>query len=231
MKNRNLIFLNGLFFLVCVLVLNGCKKDDPDDKKQDPTTVIDVDGNVYQVKRICDKLWMLENLKTTRYNDSTVIPSGLNNADWGSTTNGAYSVYNDLPENNTTYGKLYNWYAANNTLLAPKGWHVATEAEWQELIACQGGTGAAGGNLKSTSTQWLTPNTGATNSSTFNVLPAGYRAISGNYDLIGEAAYFWGSNERNTTQGEYVLLRNESAAAAFNGATKQFGYVVRCIQD
>jgi len=209
--------------------LTSCKKDTT--LNGDPTTVTDIDGNIYPVKRICSKLWMTENLRTSRYNDNTTIPTGLSNPDWASTTSGACSIYNSLEANNTTYGKLYNWFAANNPLLAPKGWHVATEAEWVELINCQGGTSAAGGKLKSTSSLWMAPNTAATDSSAFRCLPAGWRGPSGGYSLLGEAAYFWGSNERNSTQGEYVVLKTDFASVAFNGATKQFGYSVRCIKD
>jgi uncharacterized protein (TIGR02145 family) len=186
---------------------------------------------VYAVSKICDKFWMTENLRTTRYNDGTTIPTGLSNTAWGAASTGACAIYGDENSNNNTYGKLYNWYAAHDTKLAPAGWHVATEAEWTALVSCLGGTSVAGGKLKSTSSLWTAPNTGANNSSGFNVLPAGWKASSGTYALIGEASYFWGSNERNAGSGEYMKLSNDLASVAFNGATKSFGYSVRCVKD
>lgn len=226
----NIKFRIYSFILLGILFSTSCKKDETP-TNSDPTSVTDIDGNVYPVVKICGKFWMAENLRTTRYNDSTIIPTGLSNTAWGSTTLGAYAIYNDNPVNNTTYGKLYNWYAAHMTTLAPKGWHVATEAELLELSTCLGGSAIAGGKLKSTSTLWVSPNVEASNSSGFNAQPAGWRGMGGGYSLLGEATYFWGSNERNSTQGEYLILQNDFGATRYNGATKTFGYSVRCVKD
>ncbi len=38
------------------------------------------------------------------------------------------------------YGKLYNWYAVNDQRgLAPVGWHVPNNEEWDTLITYLGG--------------------------------------------------------------------------------------------
>lgn len=217
-------------FIAVILICFSCKKEEVNTNGT-PTTVTDIDGNVYPIVQICGKYWMAENLRTTRYNDSTIIPTGLSNTAWGSTTVGAYAIYNDNVANNTVYGKLYNWFAAHNNLLAPKGWHVATESELLELSTCLGGSSVAGGKLKSTSSLWVSPNIEASNSSGFNAQPAGWRGMGGGYSLLGEATYFWGSNERNSTQGEYLILQNDFGATRYNGATKTFGYSVRCVKD
>jgi uncharacterized protein (TIGR02145 family) len=235
MKNFKTIAKIGVIAMTIFLLATtttSCTKDNfPLLVPPDPTTVTDIDGNVYPIAKICDKFWMTENLRTTRYNDGTVIPTGLSNTAWAASTTGACAFYSDTSANNLAYGKLYNWFAANNTKLAPTGWHVATEAEWVALIDCLGGSSVAGGKMKSTSALWATPNTGATNSSGFNGLPGGWKAGSGNYALLGDAGYFWSSTERNATQGQYFLLSTNSASTATNGATKTFGYSVRCIKD
>ena len=166
-----------------------------------------------------------------KYNDGTAITTGLDNTAWTANTTGAYSIYDNDPANNTTYGKLYNWYAVNTGKLAPAGWHVATEAEYTALVNSLGGTSVAGGKMKSTSSLWNAPNTGATNSSGFSGLPSGYRGSGGGYVLIGEAAYLWTSTERNAGQGDYILLSNDFASSNGNGATKSFGYAVRCVRN
>lgn len=234
MKNLKTITKIGLVAMTIfsLATTTSCTKDNfPVLVPPDPTSVTDIDGNVYPVARICGKLWMLENLRTTKYNDGVVIPTGLSNTNWGATTTGACAFYNDLTANNTTYGKLYNWYAANNIKLAPTGWRVPTKAEWNAMIDCLGGSSVAGGKMKSTSSLWSSPNTGATNSSGFNGLPGGYKGTSGSYTLLTNSGYFWGSDERNTSQGEYILLDDDFASVAGNGATKTFGYSVRCIKD
>lgn len=213
-----------------VITMGSCKKTD-DGTIPDPTSVTDIDGNVYGVIRIGTQLWTVENLRTTRYKDGGLIPTGLGNTDWRATTTGAYAIYDDDNANNTTYGKLYNWYSVNTAKLAPEGWHVPSRAEWDVLVNYLGGSSTAGGKMKSTSSLWMAPNLDATNNSKFTALPSGYKSNSGNYDLEGQSAYWWASSERNTSQGDYLRLANDLAGAASNGATKQFGYAVRCIKD
>ena len=216
----------AIVFLAVATV--SCKKENP---TPDPTSVTDIDGNTYAVVKICGKFWMAENLRTTRYADGAAIATSLTNAQWDAATTGAFAIYEGDAANNATYGKLYNWFAASSGKLAPAGWHVATEAEWNALVTCLGGSGEAGGKMKSVSALWSAPNAGANNSSGFGGLPAGYRSSNGPYALKGRAAYFWGADQRNATQGEYLLLSADFATTATNGATKQFGYSVRCVKD
>lgn len=234
--------ISAILFFGLFTLMAGCKK-----KKEttpncecpttqvptasDPTSVTDIDGNVYHVTKHCGKWWMSENLRTTRYNDGTAIPTGLSNSAWSNDTIGAYAIYDDLAINNLSYGKLYNWHAVHTGKLAPAGWHVATEAEWNALISCYGGSGVAGGKLKSTSNVWNSPNTGADNSSGFNGLPGGYRGTTGGYATMGNTGYWWANTERNSTQGEYTSLQHALPSSFSNGATKQFGYSVRCVKD
>lgn len=223
-------FFHGVAVIFLTVLMFSCKKEDP--MPADPTSVADIDGNIYTVVKICDKFWMTANLKTTRYNDGTEIPTNLTNTQWEATTAGAFAIYDATEANNALYGKLYNWFAASSGKLAPTGWHVATEAEWNELVTCLGGSGGAGGKMKSVSTLWEAPNTGASNSSGFSGLPAGFRGSSnGSYASKGTVANFWGSDQRNTTQGEYLQLSTSFASTSTNGATKQFGYSVRCVRD
>lgn len=232
MKSSRMVF--GIACLSAMAIVSSCSKDNPAPTPPvvtDPATVTDIDGNVYTTVRIGTQLWTVENLRTTRYNDGTTITTGLGNTAWGNATTGAYAIYADDNTNNTTYGKLYNWHAVKTGKLAPAGWHVPTRAEWETLVSYLGGSGVAGGKMKSTSSLWVAPNLGATNSSGFSALPGGWKGSSGNYALIGESAYWWASSERNATQGDYLRVDDDLAGAAINGAEKEFGYAVRCVKD
>ncbi|MBK9330086.1 MAG: fibrobacter succinogenes major paralogous domain-containing protein [Sphingobacteriales bacterium] len=132
---------------------------------------------------------MVENLKTTRYNDGSAIPTGLSGLTWEYTTSGAYAIYNNDPANKATYGMLYNWHAVNTGKLAPAGWHVPTDAEWTILTTYLGGDSIAGRVMKSINL-WLNPNIGSTNSSGFTGLPAGWRDGFGSFGAIWNYGYF-----------------------------------------
>ena len=191
-------------------------------------TVTDIDGNVYNTVTIGTQCWMAENLKTTRYNDGTAILTGLSNADWQSTTSGAYSIYNNDPANNTTYGKLYNEHAAKSNKLAPAGWHVPTYAEWKTLTTFLGADSIAGGAMKAT-TLWISPNVGATNSSGFTGLPAGIRNIDGTFNYIGFKCFFWASDSYYSC---WSSLKNSNNSVGFGcDIFRQMGYSVRCVRD
>jgi len=102
---------------------------------QCPATLTDIDGNIYNVVQIGNQCWTKENLTTTRYKSGILIPTGLSDANWSNTFLGAYSIYNNNLNNNTVYGKLYNWYAvADPNGLCPTGWHVPSNSEWHKLV-------------------------------------------------------------------------------------------------
>ena len=79
--------------------------------------------------------WMKENLKTSRYKNGALIPTGLNGTQCQTTTSGACADYNNDPANTAIYGKLYNWYAITDSRgLVPEGWHIPSMGEWNGLI-------------------------------------------------------------------------------------------------
>ena len=167
-------------------------------------TVTDIDGNVYKSVKIGDQIWTIENLKTTRYNDGTSIPNVISDEDWlraGDDQMGARCYYNNDPELGKVYGGLYNWYAVNTGKLAPKGWHVPTNAEWVKLIIALGrmSNDCSGHAAREVGTaHWKAPNEGATNASGFTALPGGSRALTNailTFDEISTDAEFWSADE------------------------------------
>ncbi len=92
------------------------------------TTVTDANGNVYNTVKIGSQTWMVENLKTTKFNDGTpIIPTETNDSAWAALTSPAYCWYNNNKATfGTKYGGLYNLYAVNTGKLSPIGWYVAT---------------------------------------------------------------------------------------------------------
>ena len=197
-----------------------------------PSTVTDVDGNVYNVVTIGNQCWMKENLKTTKYRNGSPIPGNLSDAAWSSTTGGAQVDYDNDPTNTAIYGKLYNWYAvADPRELCPTGWHVPSDSEWTTLENFLGGSLVAGGAMKAVSTLWLSPNTGATNSSGFSGLPGGTRYTNGAYNVIGDFGYWWSSTQSSTTNAWGRFLSYINGSVSRYNANERAGFSVRCVRD
>lgn len=195
-------------------------------------TVTDIDGNMYRTLKIGNQEWMVDNLKTTRYRNGNSVSTGLTDAQWGATTTGAYSIYNNDSNNNNIYGKLYNWYAvADSRNIAPVGWHVPSDAEWTTLSNYLRGDAVAGGAMKETGiAHWLTPNTGATNSSGFSGLPGGNRGISGAYNFIGDYGIWW-SSTGSGAEAWFRYLRSNTGNINRQFVFYQVGHSVRCVRD
>jgi uncharacterized protein (TIGR02145 family) len=189
----------------------------------------DWDGDVYKTVTIGSQTWMAENLRTTKYNDGKPIPNVTNSDSRQSLTTAAYCNSHNTTNADTiaTYGRLYNWYTVNTGLLAPRGWHVPTDAEWTTLITYLGGESEAGGKLKEAGiTHWFISNIGATNETGFTALPGGYRSDIGKFD-IGIYGYWWSASEYETY---WVMYYINSWGGNFNYSRK-LGCSVRCVRD
>ena len=216
-----------------LMLTNSCEKDDKKDDDPVPDiTVTDIDGNVYHTVTIGTQVWMLENLKVTKFNDGTAIPLVTDGTAWTNLVTAGFCWYdNNEATYKNTYGALYNWYTVNTGKLSPAGWHVPTDAEWTTLTSYLGGLSVAGGKLKETgTTHWQSPNTGATNESGFTALPAGYRYMS-TFTTLGENGIFWSSTEDSN---DYSWVRNigydRSDVERYPGF-KRVGWSVRCVKD
>lgn len=197
-------------------------------------TVTDYDGNVYQTVKIGDQWWMAENLKATHYRNGEAIPNVTDKPTWVGLSTGAYCEYENNSTNVTTYGRLYNWYAVNDSRnIAPTGWHVPTDAEWITMTTYLGGGSVAGGKMKETgTTHWGSPNTGATNESGFTALPGGYRHSNGDFMSISYITYFWSSTESSSSNAwDRFLYYEDSVVNRYADDAKQYGCSVRCVKD
>jgi uncharacterized protein (TIGR02145 family) len=197
-----------------------------------PTTVTDIDGNVYHTVTIGSQVWLMENLKVTHYRNGDSLSNILDGVAWLAQDSGVYCCYNNNTDLAATYGNLYNWFAiADSRGLAPEGWHVATNAEWQILTDSLGGDTVAGDKLKEAGTShWDDPNAG-TNESGFTALPGGSRSAGGEFMDIGSFGVFWTSTDYS---GDFAWMRglsHENSTVQQGGGYKYYGYSVRCVKD
>ncbi|MFM8492321.1 MAG: FISUMP domain-containing protein [Bacteroidota bacterium] len=203
-------------------------------------SVLDIDGNSYNTLQIGTQCWTQSNLKVSKYRNGNSISNITDQTAWSQTNTsntGAWCNYNNDAANATLYGKLYNWYAVNDSRgLCPTGWHVPSDAEWTTLTDFLGGASAAGGKMKNTGTTlssggWNSPNTGATNSTGFTGLPGGFRGSGGPFVDLGLYGYWWSSSDAGSGLARFQFLFRGSAFATRNSNNHRSGYSVRCIRD
>jgi uncharacterized protein (TIGR02145 family) len=195
--------------------------------------VTDYDGNVYTTVEICDQTWMVENLKTTKYNDGTPISNITDNNVWMGFTDGAYCwLFNNESTYKDTYGALYNWYAIASGKLAPIGWHVPSDEELTVLTDCCGGEVDAAGPLKEAGTaHWFEPNVAATNESGWTALPGGWRnSVNGCFGGTAHG-HWWSTTESSATNAWFREMYWSSQSVFRYDYDKRAGFSVRCVKD
>jgi uncharacterized protein (TIGR02145 family) len=200
-------------------------------------SVSDIDGNNYKTVQIGTQLWMAENLRTTKFNDGSVIPNIPDNLEWSNLTTPGYSWYNnDAASYKTTFGALYNWYAVSTDKICPTGWHVPVDSEFKTLTDYFGNS--SGESMTETgNNHWLSYVTDATNVSGFTGLPGGLREYYGidatevNFVGIGDTGAWWSASE-NGAMGSIITLSWDYYISFYQGpADKVFGMSIRCVKD
>ena len=167
------------------------------------------DGQTYKTVKIGSQTWMAENLN---YNDADRL------------------CYNRVASNCDQYGGLYAY------ISCPSGWHLPSEAEFEELIGAVGGRTIAAKMLMSAE-GWSGSNSGE-DVYGFSALPAGsatrspmeypYNGEIGFSDL-GSRALFTGAN------GSSASINNKGEVGAGTRAPGSSTFVdygsVRCLKD
>lgn len=226
----------AVFLAVVLLSSVSCKKEDS--VSHNYGSVTDADGNVYRTIVIGDQEWMVDNLRTSKYNDGTPVDSPATHGLWALNRTGAYGFYNGNTANMfNLYGALYNWHAVNRGNLCPTGWKVPADEDWAALLEHLGGASIAGGKMKKMGTDyWKTPNNGASNSSGFEAVAGGLRmerttSTTPAYRNVGTGSYFWSSTERSSQRGYYYMIGYAGEVILRDWELKNKGFSVRCIKE
>ena len=182
--------------------------------------------------KIDNQYWLKNNLNVATYNNGDPIPYYSNSTGWGSLTTPASCSYNFDASNDAVYGKLYNYYAVIDARgICPLGWHTPTDLEFRTLNTAIGGNGGA---LKEVGlVHWNTPNSGATNTTNFSALGAGYMGTSSPANQ-GIVTYYWtatASPYDATRAYTWSLSKDNTIFTQSYENTKVGGFSVRCIKN
>lgn len=185
--------------------------------------------------KIANQIWATENLKVTHFRNGDPIPFINNEEEWAQLTTPAYSY-----GINSNYF-LYNfWVIIDERNIAPIGWRIPTESDWDELINFIGNIEIVGDKLKS-ETGWdfshinsetneiETFHFNGTNEFGFNGVPVGYRHMNGLFAPNLLAAYFL-PESIDEDLAKYIFMF-EGAALGKGGMWKKDGFPIRLIKE
>lgn len=209
---------------------------------QNSGTVIDTDGNSYPTVKIGDKIWMAENLRTTKDRDGQAIQQL--NLDQNVSSLGMYWHGNDpTSANSKLYGPVYNWTAVKNSAVCPVGWRIPTQDDWNLVIRAWYGKDAPGigriqagapgltyaaYQLREAGNKWPS-NDKATNSTGFSALPGGW-LWGGSFRWVGSRSAWWGPVNGGRTPGFTKIAKGDNGTWTGEASTVDNLYV-RCVQD
>jgi uncharacterized protein (TIGR02145 family) len=174
----------------------------------EPTTGIfkdERDGQIYKTVTLGKQTWMAQNLN------------------YKTPTQSFY--YNDDPKNGPVYGMLYNW----NVLLqaCPKGWHIPTNAEWEELEYNAGMTKEDTAKEKYRGN--IAPNFMDGGATKMNIVFGG-TGSPGDYKGEGQEAHYWTSTRvNNPITSRIFRIGDNRICKNHNG--EAYYYSVRYVKD
>jgi uncharacterized protein (TIGR02145 family) len=248
-----IISISVVILLVLFLFKNNINnikiENDTNDVKFDSNVINNIDSSAfkkdsvsnnqqnkdsfYAVQKIGKQIWMQRNLDVDHFRNGDPIPEAKTPEEWKRCSKQhkpAWCYYNNDPSNGKMYGKLYNWYAVNDSKgLAPYGWHVPSTSELEILFSYLGGNKGAANRMKSKS-GWINNGNGD-NSSKFNALPAGARNNYGQFEYMKELTGWWTENEFDKNNAYCYSLDGEYRDCELGDETKGVGASIRCIKN
>ncbi len=227
------------------IVLGQLEKLKLSAKSNNTNPIAQTDG--YKSVMIGNQIWMVENLNIEKFRNGDIIPHAKTDEEWktaGKNKRPAWCYYLNDPANGKKYGKLYNWYAVNDSRgLAPVGWKIPSESDWEDLFKNSGDSKEQGANLKNTSgweyKNYNTNSTGFTGlpggkrgiyESSFNFVDGGY-VVDATYGYIGTDGYWWSTTEFGSDKAEGIHLVDDYRGVYNSSNLKVYGLSVRCLKE
>jgi uncharacterized protein (TIGR02145 family) len=189
----------------------------------------DQNGNTFDTVHIGGQVWSSQNLNVDKFLNGDPIQQVKSDNEWvlaAKEQKPVWCYFDNNPANGAKYGKLYNWYAVNDARgLAPQGWHVPNEDEWNQFVNYFGGYPINIKNIKKIK-KW-------------NVLLSGVRCdgiqwkdCQGNFMYgLGNHGGWWASESISSNDAIMFDLNCMENTEMTYSMSKGFGYAVRCIKD
>ncbi len=180
---------------------------------------------------IGNQTWMAENLNVSKFRNGDIIPEANTKELWIKASRErkpAWCYYQNKTANGLIHGKLYNWFAVDDARgIAPEGWHVASNTDWDKLTDALGGEMEAGEKLKKSK-----PNKKAKiELKSFDATMSGMCDEEQNFYFINFIGYFWSTTQisSNDAWAKYISVFGKSFSNTND--TKTSGFPIRCVKD
>ena len=208
---------------------------------------VELEKTSFKTVKIGNQVWMAENLNVDKFLNGDPILEAKTEEEWkkaGDKGQPAWCYYDNDPANGAKYGKLYNWYAVNDSRgIAPMGYRVSANTDWGKLATM---IKSDYPNLKNSDISkeiedmfhysiamslasvdgWFGEDEGGSNASGFNALPAGYLTDGGFIHEKGGTC-FW------SKEGGDIWIGHEGGIIGFSIHDDEYykdnGYYIRCI--
>ncbi len=205
------------------------------EQSSDQGSIQDVEGNVYRTVNIGNRVWLAENLRSTKFQDGTAVNTGF--------------IPDDNDKNLSGYGRLYDWNDVSDSRnICPEGWRVASDEDWKALESAIGNAesdldkeGWRGENDIAITLKAAQPNTlfkrfdqSQVNKHKFSATPAGVK-LGNWYITQGMYTEFWTSS--NATEKEafartlaYSWWNSHKGEIRRAKLKKSYMFSVRCVK-
>ena len=183
--------------------------------------------SIAQTITIGTQVWMTKNLDVSAFRNGEPIPQAKTAKEWknaGDKKQPAWCYYNFDASNGIKYGKLYNRYSIMDPRgIAPKGYHLLKEEEWEILMNYIGGQEKI--DLIKSSFGWEKGGNGIDHFK-LGILPSGSISSEGVFGGADGFGYYW-------TNSSYFHISFDNVDRYWDEMddTESFGMSVRCLKD
>lgn len=197
------------------------------------------DGKKYATVLIGSDCWFKQNLNYGIYIESDSLGT-IHSQQTNNSIPEKYAQQNDT-NNLTIYGGLYEQaelmnYSTSPQGLCPSGWHVSTDAEWNNLITVAGGSmisssAGNGGNTLKAIGEGMGPGSG-TDAVGISLKHGGDRDGYGIFYGMGLRAIYWTSTSAGPGQAyHYTLWASNDTIQRLTLGINTTGFSCRCVKD
>lgn len=196
--------------------------------------ITDIDGNTYKSFVYQSNEWLGSNLNVTKFRNGDAIFKATSISEWTEACNNgipAYCNYGFEDNNANAFGKLYNRAAILNFRgLAPEGWSVPDDADWDQLKTNFGGQFGSPGLWLKSDFGWENDGNGH-NRSCFSAMPGG-RVIS-TFQEKGTKGFWWTTAQSGSSSVAicYSMSSNTNGVSRTVTNMHYSGLSVRCIKN